>query len=666
MLDAERFVGEILVSRGVLPAARLEELLRSVSEKNVHLLEFLEATREVQPEQIGKALADEVGIPFIEQIRPGDVPASMIEAVPITFARQHRVLVLGGADLTRPDFGPVRVAMANPLDPTPLDDLRALLKRNVVPVACTPETIEDAINRVYERKDETALTEAKDDVVAAEELQDLIDMTDEAPVIRWVNNLFYTAAQRRASDIHIEPGEKDVQVRYRIDGNLQIAKTAHKGFLNSIVSRVKIEAGLNIAEKRLPQDGRITKRIQGRLIDVRVSTIPTSKGESIVMRLLDKEKVLLDLEDLGYSGAPLACIHHLITRPNGIMLVTGPTGSGKTTTLSAALSRINTPDLKILTAEDPVEYELKGIGQLHVQAKIGLTFASALRAFLRQDPDVIMVGEIRDHETAEIAIHASLTGHLVLSTLHTNDAAGAITRLGEMEVERYLITSSLIGVVAQRLVRRLCSRCKTPYQPNEQDFRELGVDRSRLKHILATPGVQPWPGMPTEYMTADQLALVEVQRASDRELQRVADVRKEQERLLDLSDELEPFDVEPTAVKSIEDVMRSAPQATTKAAEVKRPRGLLTAEPGSIFYKPVGCEECGGTGYRGRVVIAEVLMLDDNVRREVLNKSDAGTIARVAIARGMRTLREDGARVVATGVTSLEEVLAATQAGEME
>jgi general secretion pathway protein E len=662
MVEAERYVGEILVRRGALPSGRLEDLLRSVTEKNVHLLELLEATREIQPEQVTKALADEVGIPYLEQIRHGDVPASMIDAVPITFARQHKVLALGAADLSRPDTGPVRVAVANPLDPTPLDDLRALLGRAIVPVAATSEAIEDAINRVYERKDETALTEAKEEA-ASEELQDLIDMTDEAPVIRWVNNLFYTAAQRRASDIHIEPSDKEVVVRYRIDGNLQLAKTAHKGFLNSIISRVKIEAGLNIAEKRLPQDGRITKRIQGRLIDVRVSTIPTSKGESIVMRLLDKEKVLLDLEDLGYSGAPLECIHHLVTRPNGILLVTGPTGSGKTTTLYAALSRINTPDLKILTAEDPVEYELRGIGQLHVQPKIGLTFASALRAFLRQDPDVIMVGEVRDHETAEIAIHASLTGHLVLSTLHTNDAAGAITRMVEMGVEHYLITSSLLGAIAQRLVRRLCPRCKQPYQPTEQDFRQLGVDRARLKQLIAMPGTQAWPGMPHHYEVAaaggaaPQVAAPVSSPVSPRVDLRATDL------LADLSDELEPIDSEPTSIKDMRELQ---PRAESPLARAIRPIGGGTVEPGAIFYRAVGCEECGGTGYRGRVAIAEILLLDDAVRREILNRSDANHIAKVAIGRGMRTLREDGARVVALGTTSLEEVLAATQAGEME
>jgi general secretion pathway protein E len=657
MVEAERYVGEILVRRGALPPGRLEDLLRSVGEKKVHLLELLEATREVQPEQISKALAEEMGIPFLEQIRHGDVPASMIDVVPITFARQHKVLALGAADPARPDTGPVKVAVANPLDPTPLDDLRALLGRAVVPVAATSEAIEDAINRVYERKDETALTEAKDEA-ASEELQDLIDMTDEAPVIRWVNNLFYTAAQRRASDIHIEPSDKEVVVRYRIDGNLQLAKTAHKGFLNSIVSRVKIEAGLNIAEKRLPQDGRITKRIQGRLIDVRVSTIPTSKGESIVMRLLDKEKVLLDLEDLGYSGAPLACIHHLVTRPNGILLVTGPTGSGKTTTLYAALSRINTPDLKILTAEDPVEYELRGIGQLHVQAKIGLTFASALRAFLRQDPDVIMVGEIRDHETAEIAIHASLTGHLVLSTLHTNDAAGAVTRMVEMGVEHYLITSSLLGVIAQRLVRRLCLRCKQPYQPSDQDFRQLGVDRGRLKQIMTMPGTQAWPGMPHDYERAMAGIGASPQAASPAASPFGALVP-------DLSAELEPLESEPTSVKDVRAIQAEGMSPLARAIHPIGGSGGA-AEPGTIFYRAVGCEECGGTGYRGRIAIAEILLLDEAVRREILNRSDANHIAKVAVARGMRTLREDGARLVALGVTSLEEVLAATQAGEME
>ncbi len=610
-MDTQRYVGEILVKRGAIQADRLEDLLRTASERDASILDVLSANRETDGATIVRALADEVGIPFVDKIRNEDVPANLVERIPISFARQHRLLGLAEDG----EHGPIRVAVANPLDPTPLDDLRALLGRECIPIAASQEAIEDAINRVYERKDEGALGEAKAGE-EIEELQDLLDMTDEAPVIRWVNNLFYTASQQRASDIHIEPSEKEVVVRYRIDGNLVVAKTAHKGFLKSIVSRVKIEANLNIAETRLPQDGRITKKIQGRMIDVRVSTIPQVKGERIVMRLLDKEKVLLDLTDLGYAGAQLDTIQHLITRPNGIILVTGPTGSGKTTTLYACLSRINTPDLNILTAEDPVEYEIKGIGQMHVQAKIGLTFAAALRAFLRQDPDVIMVGEIRDHETAEIAIHASLTGHMVLSTIHTNDAAGAITRLGEMGVEHYLITSSLLAVIAQRLVRRLCPKCRQPYEPTDSDFRQLGVDRSRLAEIMNGSGVQSVRGMGGE------------------------------DDVPDLSDDLEPLSAEPT-------VLRAVGEAPARANALR-----------PVFYRPMGCEECTA-GYRGRVAIAEILIIDDPVRREILNKSDAGQVTRVAQGRGMRTLREDGARMVLQGTTSLEEVLAATQAGEV-
>ena len=666
-MDVSRYVGQVLVQRGALAAERLEEVLRTADEKGVPLLDLLQVTREAEPAVIVKALADEVGVPYLEKIRAEDVPTSLVDLIPITFARQHRVL--GLRDVMGPDGtpGPVEVAIANPLDPAPLDDLRALLGRRIVPFAATPETIEDVINRVYERKDETALADAKDGQ-EVEELQDLIDMTDEAPVIRWVNNLFYNAVRDRASDIHIEANDKEVVVRYRIDGDLYPAKTAHKGFHKSIVSRVKIEAGLNIAESRLPQDGRITKKIQGRLIDVRVSTIPNIKGERIVMRLLDKEKVLLDLTDLGYSGAQLAVIQHFITRPNGIVLVTGPTGSGKTTTLYACLSRINKPDLNILTAEDPVEYELRGIGQLHVQSKIGLTFANALRSFLRQDPDVIMVGEIRDHETAEIAVHASLTGHLVLSTLHTNDASGAVTRLGEMGVQNYLITSSLLAVIAQRLVRRLCPHCREAYIPSDEDLRQLGVERQRLATILTTQGIQPVPGFSWD------------------EHEPVADATIEpstiDSELSDLSEELEPIEEETTFVGAPRPLPTTR-EAETKAAEDKaridaaRRKAMLHAgieadvealrqARAPRFYKPIGCEHCAGTGYRGRVAIAEILVIDDPVRNEILNQSDAVTIQRVAVSRGMRTLREDGARLVVRGITSLAEVLAATQLAEIE
>jgi general secretion pathway protein E len=588
----QRYIGEILVRRGALEPDRLEGALETAADRAIDLTDLLIATHMVDEDKVVRALADEVGMEFVEKIATNLIPEELIDTVPINFARQNRVLPLTQTDES------VRVAVADPLDPFPLDDLRILLGKTIIPVAVSEETIVDAINRVYERKDETALAEAKEGE-EVEELVDLIDMTDEAPVIRWVNNLFYTAVKERASDIHIEPTEDKVIVRYRVDGRLIPRKEANRGFLSSIVSRVKIEAGLNIAEKRLPQDGRITKKIAGKVVDVRVSTIPTAKGERVVMRLLDKEQVLLDLIDLGFARKELDQLEHLIRRPNGIILVTGPTGSGKTTTLYGCLNTINTPEKNILTAEDPVEYELRGIGQMQVQPKIGLSFASGLRSFLRQDPDVIMVGEIRDHETAEIAIHASLTGHLVLSTLHTNDAPSAITRLVDMDVKAYQISSSVLAVLAQRLVRKLCDQCKTPYSPTAQDLRELGIDAAVAQEKLV-------------------------------ELQKLA----------------------ATTV-----IGRSNP--TMLPDPVGSGPGKLT------FYHHNGCEACSNTGYRGRIGIFELMIIDEPVRREILNNSDAKTIQRVAQQQGMRLLREDGARQVVAGITSVEEVLAATQAAEV-
>ncbi|HEX2659175.1 MAG TPA: ATPase, T2SS/T4P/T4SS family, partial [Polyangia bacterium] len=311
-----------------------------------------------------------------------------------------------------------------------------------------------------------------------EELVDILDVTDEAPIIRWVNSLLFNAVKERASDIHIEPGEKEVVVRYRIDGELYEVRRANRQFMPSIISRVKIMAGLNIAEKRLPQDGRIRRKIAGKDIDMRVATIPIVKGsmaERITIRLLDRESVLHDLADIGFGDDHLRQMDELIHRPHGILLVTGPTGSGKTTTLYACLAKINSPDLNILTIEDPVEYQLDGISQTAVNAKIELTFAAGLRSFLRHDPDVIMVGEIRDLPTSEIAIQASLTGHLVLSTIHTNDAAGAITRLVDLGVQPFLVASSLMALLAQRLVRRLCRECKEPYTPTDEDLSSIGI-----------------------------------------------------------------------------------------------------------------------------------------------------------------------------------------------
>ncbi len=406
--------------------------------------------------------------------------------MPINFAKQYRLL-----PLRRDELGMIVTAVADPLELGALDHLHLLLGTPPSPVLAPPQTIIDAINAIYDRAaNETQRLvedlEATDDLAELahelEEPQDLLDVSDdEAPIIRLVNSLLFRSVKERASDIHIEPQERELIVRFRVDGVLQEVIKPPKRFQASIVSRVKVMAGLNIAEKRLPQDGRIRIKLAGRDVDIRVSTIPVRHGERVVMRLLDRSSVLMDLTDLGFSQAQLKTMTQLIHRPHGIILVTGPTGSGKTTTLYACLSQINSPDKNILTVEDPIEYELSGIGQMQVDAKIERTFARGLRSFLRQDPDVIMVGEIRDKETAEIAIQASLTGHLVLSTLHTNDAASAITRLVEMGVEPFLVASSLIGLMAQRLVRLACPKCKREHQPTDEELMELGFTGDALK-----------------------------------------------------------------------------------------------------------------------------------------------------------------------------------------
>ncbi|MEW6776932.1 MAG: type II secretion system ATPase GspE [Bdellovibrionota bacterium] len=435
-----------------------------------------------------KALAELWNIPLVESIALEDVDLELVRKLPINFAREYEVLPL------KLESGVLRIALADPSLLGALEDLQLLFSAPLDPVLVPPAKVAEAINRAYDRASGTA-DAALDDLgqtdvghgleELAHELDepaDLLDAADEeAPIIRLVNTLLYQSVKERASDIHVEPYEKDLAVRYRIDGVLYEVIRPPKRFQASITSRVKVMAGLNIAEKRLPQDGRIKIKLAGRDIDIRVSTVPTTFGERIVMRLLDKTNVLLGLEQLGMDPRTQDEIQKLITKSHGIFLVTGPTGSGKSTTLYACLQRINTPDQMIITVEDPVEYQVPGVSQIQVNPKIDLTFASGLRSILRQDPDVIMVGEIRDKETAEIAIQASLTGHLVFSTLHTNDAASAVTRLVDMGVEPFLISSSVLAVLAQRLVRVLCPHCKEKHAPTAAELAELGMKPSDLK-----------------------------------------------------------------------------------------------------------------------------------------------------------------------------------------
>lgn len=426
-------------------------------------------------------LAERLGLPFRSTIGspqlPKDIVRGDIERIAGSWARQHQTIPIGEVG------GCIMVATANPLNITAISQLRLCYGRTLQLVVTTPEEILNLINtmRTHLMSDRSsALSNNQDNEDDDYMTQIKIDVTDsegdDAPIIRYVNAIIFKASEDRASDVHIEPYESKVKVRYRIDGVLYDVSTEEKRFQASIISRVKVMSGLNIAEKRLPQDGRIGLKIAGREVDIRVSTVPTQFGERIVMRLLDKSAMVVDLEHLGIAGENLRNIERLIEKPNGIVLVTGPTGSGKTTTLYSCLSRINTPELNILTVEDPIEYQLEGIGQMQVNPKIGFTFASGLRAILRQDPDVVMLGEIRDAETAEIAIQASLTGHLVFSTLHTNDSAGAITRLIDMGIEPFLVSSSLLAVMAQRLVRRLCPDCKESYTVSEERCAELGVE----------------------------------------------------------------------------------------------------------------------------------------------------------------------------------------------
>jgi len=487
-------LGEILVRDCGVSADAITRALAKQVEEGGLLGEVLVRMKLCDEDQLARGLAIQAEMPSLRDLpRAEDVPVDLVEALPINFAKQHRVL-----PLRHTEDGRVQVALADPTGLEIIDDIAVLLGAAVEPVVASPTKIVEAINKVYARHRGGAELESGgkkdeaegDEFAQAEELVDILDVSDEQPIIRWVNSLMFQAVKERASDIHVEPGEKDVVVRYRIDGALREAKRAPRKFQPSIISRVKLMANLNIAEKRLPQDGRIRRKIAGKDVDMRVATAPTANGERITIRLLDRSSVLLGLADIGMAQDTLEVIRAIIKRPHGILLVTGPTGSGKTTTLYACLSEINAPDINILTVEDPVEYQLEGISQTQVNPKIELTFASGLRSFLRHDPDVIMVGEIRDRETAEIAITASLTGHLVFSTVHTNDAAGAITRLVDMGIEPFLVASSLVGLLAQRLVRRPCYECAQPVRPSEEVLRELGLDPATFY-----AGRYNWPGV---------------------------------------------------------------------------------------------------------------------------------------------------------------------------
>ncbi len=549
MTTEARHLGTMLVQEGLLDRADLERATEIQGETGMPLGRILVEEGFVKETDLVKTLARHIGLDFVSLDEVTIDPAATA-LIPEPLARRYTAIPIAFEE------GSLVVAMADPANVLAIDDIRAITGMDVIPRVATKTEVEDAISRMAHFDDSVSdLGDLLDDEAEVEDLGALEASVDEAPVVKLVNTIITRAINERASDIHIEPGEKDLRIRFRIDGVLHESMSTPRAITNAMVSRLKIMADINIAERRIPQDGRISLKVSGKQVDLRVATLPSVYGEKVVLRILDRSSVLLELTDLGFGEKNLERYHEAYDRPYGAILVTGPTGSGKSTTLYATLNVINDPKVNIITVEDPVEYRLAGITQVQVNRKAGLTFASALRSILRADPDVALIGEIRDRETAQIAIEAALTGHLVLSTLHTNDSSSSMGRLIEMEVEPYLVASSIDGILAQRLARRLCEKCKVTAPPPPEEFEKLG---------LAVP--------------------------------------KE-------------------------------------------------------VYAPEGCGSCAQTGYRGRLALHEVLLVDEEIQRLTVEHRPSDEIKAAALETGMITLWQDGIEKVAAGLTSLEEVM---------
>jgi general secretion pathway protein E len=549
-------LGDLLLKYTSLTKGQLAECVQIQEEEGGRLGDILLRKKYVMNHEIMRALCAQIDLPYLEDIKPNDIDPRLVDKLPINYARTREILPIDLKD------GILTVVVSDPFNLESLEDLRILFDcPNIRTVVATSARLQDAVNRVYERNTSNMIQDINKEDDEDYDLEgpiDILDSTeDEAPVIKFVNSVIFRAVKEKASDIHVEPYDKETVIRFRVDGIMHDILHQPKKVHAAVSSRVKVMGQLDIAEKRIPQDGRIFRKVAGKEIDIRLSTIPTQFGERIVMRILEKGGELLTLERLGFEGETLEQVNKLVSRENGIILITGPTGSGKSTTMAACLSRINTADINILTVEDPIEYQLNGVGQVQVNSKINLTFAVALRHFLRQDPDVIMVGEVRDSETADLAVTAALTGHLVFSSLHTNEAAGAFPRLIDMGVEPFLVASSVNAVMAQRLMRRVCTKCRESYEATQLELQELGV---------------------------------------------------------------------------------------------RNVQGPIT------LYKAVGCVSCSQTGYSGRINVHELLIVDDTIRTLVMKNSDSGAIRKAAIDKGMLTMREDGARKVLAGITTVQEL----------
>ncbi|MCS7090403.1 MAG: type II secretion system ATPase GspE [Verrucomicrobiota bacterium] len=468
----------LLKERNLMDDLQYEEVVSECKRTGNAVVQVLQDYGVMDLDSLLHVMADHLGTEVVS-LQGRSVPEELLKLIPAETARLYQCIPV------EEDGATLKVAFADPLNPAQIDEVSFVVKRDIQPVVADPAEIQKAIERYY-GEETTNVAEvlkelgvdselAREAEEAAEDISVAEELANQAPIVKFVNLVLQQAIQDRASDIHFEPFEDEFKIRYRVDGALYEMTPPPKHLALPVISRIKVMANLNISERRLPQDGRITHRVGGRVVDLRVSTLPTQFGESVVLRVLDRSTVNLELENLGFPKFVYDYMTEVIQRPNGIIIVTGPTGCGKTTTLYACLRRINTIDSKLLTAEDPVEYDIEGIMQVPINEAVGMTFGRALRAFLRQDPDIIMIGEMRDLETAQIAIQSSLTGHLVLSTLHTNDAPGAVTRLIDMGTEPFLISSTLVAVLAQRLVRKICRDCRTPFEPTESQLALLNL-----------------------------------------------------------------------------------------------------------------------------------------------------------------------------------------------
>ncbi len=566
MHSQENLLGQILVAMGKLDPNDLEMALREHRKSGDRIGSILMKMGFSSEDDVLRALSQQLAIPFV-RLSEMQIQKEVIEKIPAKLVTHYNLIPVSHQD------GTLKVATNDPLNIHVLDDLRLALKTEIEPVISSTKEIDDAIKKYYgigaDTVEEMMNGETAEVLeVERKDVEDIDQMAEDASIVRFVNQIIAESFTDRATDIHVEPLEKELRIRYRIDGVLYEAAipSSIKRFQSAIISRLKIMADLNIAERRLPQDGKIKVKMGDVDYDLRVSSVPTPYGESISIRILSRDSELCRIDRLGFDEHHIMLLRDTIKKPHGIILVTGPTGSGKSTTLYAALSEINSVEKKIITIEDPIEYRIHGVTQIQVQPQIGLTFARCLRTILRQDPDIIMVGETRDQETAEVTIRTALTGHLVFSTLHTNDACGAVTRLLDMGIEPFLLSSSVESIIAQRLVRVLCPDCKAIYQPQTEIVNKMNVRHDDISQVK--------------------------------------------------------------------------------------------------FMRPIGCEKCRYTGYRGRTAVYEMVKINESLRRLIVDRRAANILRQEAIRQGMRPIRHDGWTKIKAGITTIDEVLRVTMEDE--